>query len=124
MKRMLAADDDPAIRFLIQNILRGKFELTVVGDGEQAIQCLQQDAGWDCLLLDIEMPNKNGLEVLRFAKGNPQLHHIPVIILTGVTDIRTQSSALREGVVTYFRKPFSPSQLLSVITATTRNYST
>lgn len=121
MKRILVADDDPAICFLINNVLRESFEVTLVNDGEQALTQLLNNPLWDCVLLDIEMPNKNGMEVLKAMKESPTLQHIPVIILTAVTDLGVQTSALKSGVVTFFRKPFSPTQLRSVVLATTKS---
>lgn len=121
MKRILAADDDPAIRFVIKNTLGSDFDLTLAENGEQVMTLLTGDPNWACIVLDVDMPRKTGMDVLREMKASPILRSIPVIILTGVADLKTEVEALKGGVVTYFHKPFSPSQLRSVVTATTRN---
>ena len=121
MKRILAADDDPAIRFVIKNTLGGNFDLTLVENGEQVLDLLARNPDWACVVLDVDMPGKTGMDVLREMKASPTLRAIPVVILTGVADLKTEVEALKGGVVTYFHKPFSPSQLRSVVTATTRN---
>jgi CheY-like chemotaxis protein len=88
-----------------------------------ALELLERDPNFACLLLDLEMPEMDGGETYRRLRQIPALADLPVIVLTGNTSVKTEMDALRAGVVTYFRKPFSPSQLLSIVKAATRNRS-
>lgn len=122
MKRILAADDDIGIRAVIKSTLSREFEVVTVENGKLALEALERDPQqFACLLLDLDMPEMDGGETYRRLRQIPALADLPVIILTGNTSVQTEIDALRAGVVTYFRKPFSPSQLLSIVKATTRN---
>ncbi len=121
MKRILAADDDGGIRAVIRSTLCRDFDVVTVENGKLALETLQRDPQFACLLLDLDMPEMDGSETYRRLRQIPALADLPVIILTGDTSVQTEMNALQAGVVTYFRKPFSPSQLLSIVKATTRN---
>ncbi len=121
MKRILVADDDVGIRAVIKSALGREFDVMAVENGKLALEMLQRDPQISCLLLDLDMPEMDGSEAYRRLRQMPGLADLPVIILTGNASVQTEMDALRAGVVTYFRKPFSPSQLLSIVKATTRN---
>lgn len=121
MKRILVADDDSSTRFLIQTVLKKHFDVTMAVDGAQAVDFLHSSSDWDCVVLDIIMPQMDGVEVLNVIKSTPSLCHIPVIMLTGSQEVRAQAMAMQGGAVTYFRKPFSPTQLIAIITATVKD---
>jgi two-component system, chemotaxis family, chemotaxis protein CheY len=121
MKRVLVVDDDPGIRAVITTSLNRDFEIVTATNGREAVDILNRDNHFACVLLDLQMPEMDGGSVFRTMQLNRTLSEIPVIVLTGVEDIKTQSEAMQAGVVTYFRKPFSPSQLRSIVLAVTRN---
>jgi CheY-like chemotaxis protein len=121
MKRVLVVDDDPGIRAVITTSLNRDFEIVTATNGREAVDILNRDTHFACVLLDLQMPEMDGGSVFRTMQLNRTLSEIPVIVLTGVEDIKTQSEAMQAGVVTYFRKPFSPSQLRSIVLAVTRN---
>ncbi|MCS7078689.1 MAG: response regulator [Chloracidobacterium sp.] len=123
MKRVLAADDDIGTRAVIKSTLGREFEVVAVENGKIALEMLQRDPNFACLLLDLDMPEMDGGETYRRLRQIPALADLPVIILTGDASVQTEAEALQAGVVTYFRKPFSPSQLLSIVKAATRNRS-
>ncbi len=120
MKRVLVVDDDPGIRAVITTSLNRDFEIVTATNGREAVDILNRDNHFACVLLDLQMPEMDGGSVFRTMQLNRTLSEIPVIVLTGVEDIKTQSEAMQAGVVTYFRKPFSPSQLRSIVLAVTR----
>jgi CheY-like chemotaxis protein len=121
MKRVLVVDDDPGIRAVITTSLNRDFEIVTATNGREAVDILNRDNRFACVLLDLQMPEMDGGSVFRTMQLNRTLSEIPVIVLTGVEDIKTQSEAMQAGVMTYFRKPFSPSQLRSIVLAVTRN---
>ncbi len=65
----------------------------------------------DLLLLDLNMPDMHGFEVLRFVRAHPAFHDLPVVILTTRDDADSRGQALREGATLYLTKPFSPEAL-------------
>jgi CheY-like chemotaxis protein len=120
MKKILVADDDPGICTVVKTALGKDFSVTAVADGRRALDELQRDAAYDCVLLDVQMPELDGLSVLRAIRQSPSLKGVPVVILTGDETLSTQVAAMSEGVATFFRKPFSPSQLLAIVTTLTK----
>jgi chemotaxis family two-component system response regulator Rcp1 len=86
-------------------------ELTAVPDGEQALAFLRNEgehAGArrpDLILLDLNLPKKNGLEVLEEIKGDPDLRHTPVIMLTTSSSARDVTACYQRGVNCYVVKP-------------------
>lgn len=87
------------------------YSLRVVGNGEEAMSYLlsrDSDAGLerpDIILLDLNLPRKGGLEVLREIKGNPALKRIPVIVLTTSNDEQDIESAYAVHANCYITKP-------------------
>jgi len=65
----------------------------------------------DLVVLDLNMPDVHGLEVLRFVRSHHAFRQIPVVVLTTRGDEESRAAALREGATLYLTKPFSPSEL-------------
>jgi two-component system chemotaxis response regulator CheY len=65
----------------------------------------------DLILLDLNMPDVHGLEVLRFIRSHDTFHRLPVVILTTRGDEDSRAAAQREGATLYLTKPFSPESL-------------
>ena len=82
-RRIMVADDDPFIIALYQSKLRkAGFAVDTVSDGAEAIQKLESGGAPDLLLLDLNMPRIDGLQVLRHIRAHPDLMHLPVIVLS------------------------------------------
>jgi len=116
MKQLLIVDDDVAVTnylmvFLMQT---EKYETCVVNDSREVAPLLAERV-FDVMLLDMDMPNVSGLDVLKHlrAAGIP----MPVIILTGVSDIDLAVRSLKLGAFDYLTKPVDEDKLLSVIDA-------
>jgi DNA-binding response OmpR family regulator len=111
--RMLFADDDAGIRFVVQDQLTPEgFDVHTAEDGEEAIQRLLENS-YDIVLLDIKMPGKDGLEVLQFMREKKLRPR--VIMLTAVEDINVAIRAVKLGANDYITKPFSLETLLGGI---------
>lgn len=67
----------------------------------------------DLVLLDLNMPDIHGLEVLRFIRGQPAFRSLPVVVLTTRGDEDSRAAALREGATLYLTKPFAPASFVS-----------
>lgn len=84
--RVLAADDDPTMALLLKTVLSApQFQLVMVGDGQAALDAFAKPGGFDIVLLDVEMPLLDGLQV---AKQLRQLEGggLPIVLLTGRED--------------------------------------
>lgn len=115
MKRVLVADDDPAIRRLIEVTVSDKFAVTLAEDGDEALQILKREPRFDCVVLDITMPNKGGLEVVEEMKANEGLKDVPVVILTAHESATLYRDLMRKGVTVYFYKPFERKKLRTLL---------
>ena len=110
---ILAADDDAGFLEMLKTLLESAgYAVETASDGLEAINTLQT-ASFELVLLDIEMPNITGVEVLKFVR-----EHEPdteVIMLTGVDDVKTAVQCMKDGAFHYVTKPYSADELLSLV---------
>lgn len=112
-RRILAADDDPVVReFLNLYLTCDGVTVETAVDGEDALTRLE--AGFDLLVLDLEMPNKSGFDVLRALGSNPS---VPVVVLTSRTDAGAIAEAFELGASAYVLKPINKDSLIAKISA-------
>ncbi len=117
MKRVLIAEDEAAIReFIVINLRRGGYEVLEAEDGAMALELYNAYGGdVDIAVLDVMMPNVDGLEVckqLRNANKN-----IGIIMLTAKTQEMDKITGLMMGADDYVTKPFSPTELVARVDA-------
>lgn|SRR5690242_5208336 len=116
MKRVLVVDDSATMRRMViasLAVIGGiAFEEAVSGLG--AIEQLTVSP-IDLVMLDLNMPDVHGLEVLRFIRGQRTLRDIPVVVLTTRGDEDSRVAALREGATLYLTKPFQPASIAAQI---------
>ncbi|HVW09706.1 MAG TPA: response regulator [Bryobacteraceae bacterium] len=112
--RILVVEDNAADLFLIQDAIRGAGitgEVHVARDGRKAVEFLDgvhtgaSAACPDLLLLDLNLPLRNGVEVLKHLRGTHRCRHIPVIIVTSSNSEPDREAARALGATRYFRKP-------------------
>ena len=108
-RRILVVDDDSMNLVRTKMILGKYYEVLLAESGEEALEKLKNEKV-DLVLLDIEMPKMNGMEVFeRMKEGSAD---IPVIFLTASGDEDDVMSAIRLGAVNYLKKPFMPQELM------------
>ena len=101
--RVLVADDENNLRDLIvRELTRRGLEAEGVGDGESALARLREDP-YDVVVLDMKMPKKEGIEVLRELQQFPE--HPQVIVMTGFQEVATAVEAMKLGAYDYLTKP-------------------
>jgi putative nucleotidyltransferase with HDIG domain len=107
---ILAVDDDPAVLSVLVALLEGCGHQAEIAMGaEEALLRLRELSRCDLVLVDIQMPEADGLWLLdSIRRDHPEL---PVVMLTGVHDVRVAAHAFRRGAVDYLLKPFDPAQL-------------
>jgi DNA-binding NtrC family response regulator len=111
--RVLVADDESRLReLLVRELGRKGHEVEGVGDGEAALTRLR-DAAYDIVILDMKMPRKEGIEVLRELGAFPE--HPQVIVMTGFQEVATAVEAMKLGAYDYLTKPTKIEELDVVI---------
>ncbi len=104
---ILLADDSKAIRKFVSKILKDKgFKVSVFENGQQLLDYLKTGTKGDIIILDNQMPVKDGITTLQEIKGNTKLKEIPVLFLSAVTDKDQVVKALEFGADDYMGKPF------------------
>lgn len=117
---VLAADDSPSVRALVRRLLeRRGFQVVEASDGREALDLARANPP-DVMLLDIQMPYLDGHQVLRAMSADPDLAVIPVVFLTGRTDVEELVAALHLGGHDFLRKPFEPDELVARVRAAAR----
>ena len=115
MIKILIADDHPIVRQGLKQILLEEFERPVLGEAQNCQEVLElvQKQDWDVVVLDISMPGRGGLEVLKELKqARPKL---PVLILSLHPEDQYAVRALRAGAAGYMTKEVAPEELVKTI---------
>jgi len=111
-RRMLVADDDPAILRLIATILeKDNYTVVTARDGREAYKILQADPNFTAAILDVVMPHISGPELVRYMKSEDRLKRIPVMMMTAEQDPKLSSDSFSAGAVVFLPKPFTTAQL-------------
>ena len=113
-KKIIMVDDDRTNLTVVKNALIDRYDVFTVPSGEKLFGLFEKVAP-DLILLDIEMPEMNGYEVIRKLKDSEQTVDIPVIFLSGMIDPESEIEGLNLGAVDYIFKPFSRELLLKRI---------
>ncbi len=109
--RVLVADDDGTIRQVLKTVLSGDgYEVIEAADGAEAL-ALAQAGAFDLILLDVQMPNLDGLSAARQLRADAKFADVPIVMLTGRTADKDIEAAFAEGVTDYITKPFAVAQL-------------
>ena len=116
--QILVVDDEASIRELLSfNLKKNGYSVETAADGREA---LAKAAGMDLVLLDIMLPEVDGLEVCRRLKADPQTSGIPIIMLTAKAEEIDRVLGLELGADDYVVKPFSMRELLARVKAVLR----
>ena len=111
--KLLLADDSVTIQRVIELTFADEdVQVVAVGDGQQAIDRVRTDRP-DIVLADVGMPERDGYEVAAFIKGDPELAHIPVLLLTGAFEPIDEARARAVGCDGVLVKPFEPQMVIS-----------
>jgi DNA-binding response OmpR family regulator len=112
VKTVLLVDDDESLLRLHQLALTMKSDLEVrVAQSGRAALDLLNDWRPDLVILDLMMPDMNGLEVCRRLRAQPALATVPVVMLTGLSDSAGQAAARQAGASDVWLKPMTPAEL-------------
>lgn len=116
-KIILIVDDDRLTLSTAQKLLEGEYKAVAVNSGKQAFKYLERHTP-DLILLDINMPELDGFEVMAKLQRDTHWNKIPVIFLTADRSAETEIECFRVGANDYISKPFEPNIMLSRIRST------
>ncbi len=109
MKKILIVDDAMINREMIKDIFEGEFEPIEAENGAQAIEVLQQEGeNITIVFLDLVMPEKDGLDVLKYMRSVDLIERIPVIMITGESTIESDVKTYEYGAADIIYKPIAP----------------
>lgn len=107
-KTVLIVDDVPDDILILEEILKGEYQVKAVTNGEAALRIARGDNPPDLILLDIMMPDMDGFEVCRNLKQDSAGATIPIIFLTAKVQLEDEKTGFGLGAVDYIRKPVEP----------------
>ena len=113
---VLVVDDSPVGLALLHDILKENFRIKVANNGLKALELAATPP--DLILLDVMMPGIDGYEVCRRLKENPVTRHVPVVFLTGKTEVADEELGFSLGAVDFIHKPFAP----AIVTARVKTH--
>ncbi|NGZ27323.1 MAG: response regulator, partial [Magnetococcales bacterium] len=112
---ILIVDDEKSNIDVLVGLLSDDFRTLVAKNGEQALKRAVSDPKPDLILLDIMMPIMDGYEVCQRLKAEKNTSGIPVIFITGRSNVEDETRGLAIGAVDFIRKPFNPNVVLARI---------
>ena len=114
-KVIMTADDSASIRQMVSFTLKqAGYEVVEAVDGQDALNKLNADSV-NMLITDLNMPNMDGIELIRQSRTNPQYKFMPIIMLTTESQDSKKQEGKKAGATGWIVKPFKPEQLLAVV---------
>lgn len=106
---VLLVEDETFIRGLLMRHLKrdGLYNIDEANNGEEALELLRTKA-YDLIITDIQMPIMDGLSLLKEIKSDPNLRHVPVIVVSGISEIHLTVECINLGAEDHILKPFEP----------------
>ncbi len=115
-RQVLVADDDPAILRLVKVIVEKEGYVVVSArDGKEAYKLLQSGEFFSAAIFDVVMPYIQGTELVKYMQSEKRLMKIPVIMMTAEQNPRLSSESFAAGAVAFLPKPFTTSQLQTML---------
>jgi two-component system, chemotaxis family, chemotaxis protein CheY len=116
MSNILVVDDSPTMRRMVITSLGAlrTVRSTQAGSGLEAIERLAIEPV-DLMVLDLNMPDMHGMEVINFVRSHQAYKNIPIVVLTTKGEEASRAKALDAGANRYLTKPFDPRQLADVV---------
>lgn len=113
-------DDDIDIANYLKILLNPQYRVSMYFDGASALKGMEEETP-DLVISDVMMPGMSGYELCESVKGNLQLSHIPVVLVTAKVAVENQVQGLGKGADAYVTKPFQPAYLLALVKSLLEN---
>jgi two-component system chemotaxis response regulator CheY len=120
--RVLVVDDSRAMRAYVRGALLESLDCLVVeaASGFEALRLLPRDS-YDVVVTDINMPDINGLELIRFVRSSERHRDVPIVIISTQASERDHQRAMELGANQYLIKPFRPEEIVGAVTSLVQN---
>lgn len=110
---ILVVEDNRVAQTVISHVLRrNRFRVTAVGSGEQALDAVSREH-FDLILMDLQMPEMDGLEATRYIRNMPEYDEVPIVALTANYSDQYRELCQRSGMQAFLSKPVHPSELIA-----------
>jgi len=119
-KRIAVVDDDIDIANYVKVLLSPYYNVTVYFDGNAALKGMTEETP-NLIISDVVMPGMSGFELCKAVKGELQLSHIPVVLVTAKVAVENQVEGLGVGADAYVTKPFQPAYLVALVKSLLEN---
>lgn len=116
-ERILFVEDSCQIQMMVEAALAPTYKVVVAGSMSEADNVLDDERGYDLILLDVVLPDGTGFELCDKIRSRKKLSQVPVIFLTGQTDLDAKLKGFSSGADDYLVKPFEPPELMARVTA-------
>jgi len=115
MMKILAVDDSTSMRQMVAFTLKGAgYEVVEAADGVEALEAAKKDV-FNLVITDVNMPNMDGIELIRQLRGLTDYKYVPMLMLTTESATDKKSQGKSAGATGWIVKPFDPDQLLATI---------
>ncbi|MDO4647372.1 MAG: EAL domain-containing protein [Eubacteriales bacterium] len=108
VQKILIADESEENRRTLKTVLENKYMIFEAEDGQQAVQILKEHKDISLLMLDLNMPQMSGFDVLDYLRTYQMLGELPVVVVTGSTELEEELEAFQHGASEIVRRPFVP----------------
>lgn len=116
MARILAVDDSPSMRQMVGATLASAgYEVLTATDGEDALRVARSEVDIDLVITDVNMPNRDGISLVRELRRLPQYKGVPLLILTTEAGAEKKMAGKQAGATGWIVKPFNPDSLLATV---------
>lgn len=114
-RRIVVAEDDPAIATMLQKVLSQHYDVVLAKDGHQAIALAMTPPKPSLLMLDVMMPGLDGHGVATEVRKSPELKSVPIIFLTAKSSATDVIKGIQSGARHYITKPFKIDDVLAKV---------
>lgn len=119
-RHIVVVDDDIDIANYLKVMLKPQYKVSLYFDAVSALKGMEEDAP-DLIISDVMMPGMDGYELCSRIKGDLQLSHIPVVLVTAKVAVESQVQGLDKGADAYVTKPFQPAYLMALVKSLLEN---
>lgn len=123
MKDLLIIDDEPALRLILKEYFKSSFNVILLENGKALIDFLQTNPLPSVIVVDLLMPDMNGLDVIKEIRSHENYQALAIIVLSGKTESKERVDCLNAGADDFMIKPFNPEELRARIQAILRRTS-
>ncbi|MBI1224909.1 MAG: response regulator [Bacteroidetes bacterium] len=120
-KTILLIDDCDMMRRFLTPIFKENYEVVSLGNAMEAVLWLKTNPAPDAILLDFELPEMSGMDLLKHIRQNDDLTNVPILMLSGMKDAERRWQCFEAGANDFLAKPFHPKELALRVNMLSKN---